>query len=418
MTRARYMAIALAVAVVAVAPACGSRDGDKLMLKKIVNRSMHVSGTYTYTDDVPGSFGGGEGQQVVVQGLVEDDFRFKARLNLNGNIILEEVVNDDALAVRFVDPTLIPNFAAQGAIDPQSKQALESNYWVVDPAGAPSIGEAAVDDRVLGIDPVVDSLSVIDYTLNAIDQAELVERFNEESLEYRPAEDPFPRPPKGGEIERWDLKPPGLPRADVQDASGQGGNVKLAQTPVFRKMALYIKDGRLVQIREQIAAEFDLLDDFKTYLIRLSKEGGPEAEKNTRDTVEKITDERQLSQFMFFVLNFALKGSGEEEVRPRSMVYEFRNQGEKVKADLPVGEDVRKGNLQFFGVNSKKSSSGGAGAGGGDGPSEDGATTPDGATTSPDGATTSPDGATTTPAPDGGSTSGSGGATVTPSPSP
>lgn len=414
MTRSRFLAVALALAVFAVGPACGTKDDDKLMLKKIVNKSLHVSGTFTYTDDVPASTEQDQSQQVVVQGLVEDDFRFKARLNLNGNIILEEVVNDDALAVRFVDPALIPNFAAQGKVNPATKQALEANYWVVDPAGAPSIGEAAVDDRVLGIDPVVDSLSVIDYTLNAIDQALFVERFNEESLEYRPDEDPFPRPPKNSDIERWDLRPPGLPRADVQDTGGGGGNVKLATTPVFRKMALYIRDGRLVQIREQIAAEYDLLDDFKTYLVRLAKEGGPEAEKNTKETVDKITDERQLSQFLFFVLNFALKGSGEDPVRVRSMVYEFRNQGEKVKADLPVGDDVRKGDLSFFGVNSKKSSSsaGGAGAGGG-GAAEGGADTsaPNGAgeSSTPDGAT-SPDGAETTPAPEG--------ATVPPSPSP
>lgn len=415
MTRARVMAIALAIAVVAVGPACGTKDDDKLMLKKIVNKSQSVSGTYTYTDDVPASFTGGPQQQVVVQGLVEDDFRFKARLNVNGNIVLEEVVNDDALAVRFVDTTLIPNFAGQGKIDPAAREALESNYWVVDPSGAPAIGEAAVDDRVLGIDPVVDSLSVVEYTMNAIDQAVFVERFNEESLEYRPAEDPFPRPPKGGDIERWDLKAPGLPRADAQDASGQGGNVKLAQAPVFRKMALYIKDDRLVQIREQIAAEFDLLDDFKTYLLRLAKEGGPKAEKRTKETLEKITDERQLAQFMFFVLNFALKGAGEEEVRARSMVYEFRNQGEKVKADLPAGEDVRKGSLAFFGVNSKRGSSS-AGGGSGDGAAEDDGADAD--KTTPGG--TSADDATTTPSPDGAATPApdSGAPTPAPVPSP
>ena len=122
-------------------------------------------------------------------------------------------------------------------------------------------------------------------------------------------------------------------------------------------MAIYVKNGRLFQIREQIAAEYDLLDDFKTYVERLAKEAGDEIEKNTKQALTAIEDDKQMSQFLLFALNQALGQSGEETIRYRSMVYEYSKPTDKVSADLPVGADVRKGSLDFFGVNAKASGS-------------------------------------------------------------
>ena len=99
MKRRTLVAIVLAVLVLATAPGCAKKDAEKVALKKVLASSAHRSGVYRYRDETPrGIFG--EGQQVGVRGLIEDDFRFKARISLNGNDVIDEVVNDDALAVR------------------------------------------------------------------------------------------------------------------------------------------------------------------------------------------------------------------------------------------------------------------------------------------------------------------------------
>ena len=211
MKRRNAIAILCVIAVLAVSPGCAKQDAEKLTLKKVLTASAHQAGVYRYRDETPASIIG-PGQAVAVRGLIEDDFRFKARISFNGTDVIDEVVNDDALAVRFLDPALIPNFTEATGGTPEVRQALAAKYWVVDPKGAPVLGGAAVEDRVLGVDPIVDSLSVIEYASLAIDQSAGVKRFNEESIEYRPAEDPFPKPAKDSGIVRWDLVPPGLPR--------------------------------------------------------------------------------------------------------------------------------------------------------------------------------------------------------------
>lgn len=344
----RYLALTAAAALLATGAACAKNE-DKLNLLDTLDKSSHSSGVFRYSDETPASpFA--KPQSVAVRGLIEDDFRYKARLTVNSVDVLDEVVNDDALAVRFLEPSFIPNFTGAGG-KADVRAALNARYWVADLQGAPPIGDAAVQDALLGVDPIVDALSVIDYVKDAVSSAPGVKKFNSEALDYRPAEDPFPRPAPGSGVTRWDTAAKPMPRADELNTGN--GNASLARADVFRKMAIYVKDGRVVQVREQIAAKFDLLDRFRGYIVRLLDKAGGEGNMRLKAQVEALEGQpEQLEPLLNFILNIALEQAGEEPVRFRTMKFEFARQGEKVRADLPSGSQVQRGSLDFFGVNS------------------------------------------------------------------
>lgn len=349
----RVVTLALIVAVLGTGTACAKKNENKLALQKILQASSHTPGVFRYSDRTP-TTPFSKGSLVQVRGLVEDDFRYKARLSVDGVDALDEVVNDDALAVRFVDPAYVTNFTSAQGGEADIRAALSARYWVTDPTGAPSLGDAAVSDRLIGVDPIVDSLSVVDYAIDAVLAAKAVFKWNAERLDYRPLEDPFPKPAKGSGVTRWDIEPPDMPKADAVEA-GQG-NASLARTPQFRTMAIYIKNGRVVQIREQIAAKYDMLDKFTNYMLQTAKKAGEKEAAAAEQQLEKVKDQPDLLEAVLnFGLNQILEEAGEEPVRFRTMVYEL-TPSTAVKADLPFGPDVRVGSLAFFGVNSKTTS--------------------------------------------------------------
>lgn len=351
--RKKFLALLLATGVLAVGPACAKKNEDKLALQELLRSSAHSAGVFRYSDRTPKT-PLDSGSLVQVRGLVEDDFRYKARLTVDGQDAIDEVVNDDALAVRFLEPSYVTKFTSREGGEVSTRAALSARYWVTDPVGAPSIGDAAVADRTIGVDPIVDSLSVIDYAEDAVSASKFAFKWNAERLDYRPLEDPFPRPAKGSGVERWDLEPPDMPKADAIE-TGQA-NASLARAPHFRHMAIYVKDGRVVQIREQIAAKYDMLDKFKNYLLQLAEQAGDQNRAVIEKQLDEVKDQPDvLEALLNFGLNQILLETGEEPVRFRTMVYEFTRASD-VQADLPSGPEVRRGSLSFFGVNSKTSS--------------------------------------------------------------
>jgi hypothetical protein len=348
----RLLAVVLALGVVATGPACAKKNEDKLNLQKLLQSSAHASGVFRYSDQTPKTpFS--PGSVVQVRGIVEDDFRYKARLTVDGTDAIDEVVNDDALAVRFLDPSFVTKFTSRAGGDAATRAFLGARYWVLDPTGAPSIGDAAVSDNVIGVDPVVDSLSVVDYTLDAISAAAGVQKFNTENLDYHPLEDPFPQPAQGSGVTRWDLIAPPLPHADALN-TGQA-NASLAHAQHFRKLAIYVKDHKVVQIREQLAAKFDNLKKFHDYILRLVEKSAPKllpSVKKQLDQAAAVGPDLE-EAVLNFALNQVLTQSGEQTVRFHLMKYEFTGQGTQLHADLPAGPDVKEGSLAFFGVNSK-----------------------------------------------------------------
>jgi hypothetical protein len=271
---------------------------------------------------------------------VEDDFRYKARVAYDGFPVVDEVVSDDALAVRFVEPNRLPDFVrrpkkkqqggtgvgssqptgpstddAPRAVDPKVLEALRARRWVLDKAGAPAVFGAAEESRLLGEDPVLDSLDVFAYVEQAIDEARRIFVFNPESLEYRADEDPFPTPKKGSGVTRYDFDRPNLPRA----ADTAGGNQVTPDTRHFRKMSVYVKGGRVIAVREVVDVESRLEDLSEIYETKFPKDRQP----------------AELAVVAVDALNIIRRGQGQDPIRLRSMSYELDDLGVAVKVDMP-----------------------------------------------------------------------------------
>ncbi len=343
----RFFTTVLCAGLLAVtATACAEKDENKKALQKIIERTESLANRYLYREEIPG-------RVVLVRGLVEDDFRFKARLSVDNRDILDEVVSDDTLAVRFLEPSFLEGFIkSDPSSSPNALAGLQTRRWVLDAGGAPPIGSQAIDERILGIDPIVDSLSVLQYVRLAVGQSGKIDKFNNEALDYKPAEDPFPKPKEGSGIIRWDVKPPNLPRADAQDASGQA-DVRLAKVPHFRKLAVYVKGGRVIQVREEIGAKGKFLDSVETYVRAIAKDNSEEAEDAILAGLASVKTEEDRALFLLAAVDGALLSAGEDLVRPRTMLFELRDLGATdVKVELPT--EVVPAKLGFFGVNAQR----------------------------------------------------------------
>ena len=154
----------LVAATLGLSACSGATDAEK-RLREALRNTEKLSNTFLYTETVHDKAGDHETD---VRGLVEDDFRYKARVAEDGRPVLDEVVSDDALAVRFLDPSAMTRFlrkpsttkqggsgvggAGNGAVpapepaatgggtpgEPSAADLLATRRWVLDPAGAPS----------------------------------------------------------------------------------------------------------------------------------------------------------------------------------------------------------------------------------------------------------------------------------------
>lgn len=351
--------------------ACGEKDEMEKALLANIERTARLSGRFAYLDEDL------SGTRIEVVGLIEDDLRYKARLLLDGEPVWNEVVSDDAVADQFVQPEKVLEFSFDAArranaggpgapsgeaaptgaapagvpfgaegtpdletlinvvpptVQPQLK-ALFERRWVLDPFGAPSLVVAASDRRVLGTDPFFDALTVFDYTRKAVDAAEEVVKYDKESLEptYKPEDDPFPKPDKDAGVARYDLKEPPLPT----NAASSTGAVRQIQPPTavhFRKMAIYVKGNRVVEIREEIDIQRKLKDFARNYDVKFRK--GLSAEGQVEFALEKINE-----------LN---RATTNPPLRVRQMTVQFRDLEEPtISVELPA-ENVVEGSL--FGI--------------------------------------------------------------------
>jgi len=243
-----------------------------------------------------------DGTTTRVDLLVTDDYRYKAQVSVDGQPALDVVVRDDALAVRVIDvdaaadavgeavaaatggaggasvpgvpagggdetggDTTAPTAAAVAPPTPEVIQALETRNWVTDPTGAPELFSATAG-KVLEegeggiIAPVLEALRSLQATENALQRAASVSRFNEENPNYDERVDTFPKPESGSAVLRFDLFPPALPNPNQGLGAPQES---LPDDQHFRRMAIYVDNGRVSNVLEAIEINPRLLDDIE-----------------------------------------------------------------------------------------------------------------------------------------------------------
>lgn len=329
----------------------GATDAEK-RLREALRNTEKLSNTFLYTETVHDKAGSHETD---VRGLVEDDFRYKVRVAADGRPLVDEVVSDDAIAVRFLDPAGIGRFlrkpseakqggsgvgsgsatpepaagSASGATpgEPSAAEILASRRWVLDSAGAPSAFGGATTDRTLGDDPIADARAVFAYVDRAMNEAVRVVEFNPESLEYRKDEDPFETPKERSGVTRYDLERPKLPKASE---TGTGSNQVTPDARHFRKMSVYLKDERIIKVLEKIDVE-SRLDDLANIYDTKFPADRPRAE------VAAIAVE---------ALNVIRTGQGQDPIRLRDMEFSLKDLGTAVKVDMPT--DTMKASLALL----------------------------------------------------------------------
>lgn len=251
-------------------------------------------------------------REVRVRGAFEDAFRYRGIVEIGGAEVSEQVVDDDALAVRVIDATKIPALTEETA--PTSAVILDSlrgGAWVVDPSGAPPLRIKQDEQVPTGRDAFLDAVTVVDYLRAAITQAAMVKEWQEEDLEpaYRPSEDTFPKPNVDAGVRRFDLVRVQIPRP-TQELGTLEAEPNAA---MFRRMAIYVRNGRITQVREEI----DI--DGHSFFVDARKQ----EKKLLVDYMEQI---KSLS--------------GSQRITQREMTIEFANFGEKFDVRQP-GDALR-----------------------------------------------------------------------------
>jgi hypothetical protein len=344
---------------------CGNREEVRDELLAALRRTDALSYKYVYVDDRPSVAAPGAPAprpDVQVQGLVQDDVRFKARVTVAKAPAFDEVVSDDLLAMRFLEParlTPLINQAKVGEVDTKtdvdgvdSVTALESRRWVVDETAAPGVTVGRVDEATLGDDPVLDSITALTYVETAIREAQSVEKFSKDSVSpaYSASEDDFPKPEDGSGVTRYDLRRPKLPPpGQNQAAGGQSGR---PQTRHFRRMAVYVKGGRVIQVREAIDLKGKFLRDVLRYARTYARASGASSAEIDKfiGGIEAAPDDQQ-GPLVLAGLSLALASSGDAPILQRRMTLDLRDLGGDIAVELPT-QDVVHGGLGFLIVTS------------------------------------------------------------------
>ena len=322
--------------------ACGERDDQRDELLDIIEDSRHRPLEVVYVDKRGES-------EAKVTAKVEDDFRFKALVGYDGKPSYEQVVHDDALAVRFVDPAHVPTLIDKdriASVDLHTDiegitvlEALQSGRWVMDEGAAPLVARAPLGTDV-GRDFVLDALTSLDYLRRAVGEAAGVTEWSDDDLSpaYSSSEDTFPKPEEGSGVTRYDLVRPDLPSGAGGGASGEA--VVLA-TRHFRKMAIYVKDGYVIRAIEKVEAIGKQVEDLADYFENLLEEAKAPAalQRELRADLEQTPSE-QLGANLLEAVNSFLQVAGQEAVLIREMTLDLKD-AEDASIGLPDADVIR-----------------------------------------------------------------------------
>lgn len=352
--RRQLVRMLLAGAVLASLPACSRDDSDLDDLRAALTRSKAETVQFIYTDERPD-------ERFRVAGVMEDDFRFKALVSVGAAPTYEEVVSDDGLALRFLDPTRLSRLVDVGraaSADRSTELAgadvatvLQSGRWLLDVDGAPPIAAAFAETEDLGKDPVFDAITSLDYVERAVNQAQGVQKWSEDSLDpaYRKSEDSFPKPETGSGVVRYDLRRPRLPAAADLSGGADGRGAGLPGTRHFRKMAIYVKDGRILRVLERIEVTGKAFDDLRGYFDSLLRESlaAESVLAQAKAGFEAASRAPNGGALVLRGLSTIVEALGQDPILIRNMTLEL-DRGKNVAEVLLPTENTVKGSLDAF----------------------------------------------------------------------
>lgn len=342
--------VGLVMVMALVANGCSRRDTFEEEVRAAADLAKRTASAFIYSDLRAD-------RQIRVQGVIEDDFRFKAAVSIDNTPAYEQVVLDDTLAVRFIDAAQLRSVLAVNVTEADlttdlegfsSLDVLRTGRWLVDDDGAPLVSAVTTNVAKLGKDPVLDATTALEYVVAAADDAVAVERWSDDSLDptYPSSEDIFPTPADGSGVTRYDLRRPDLP--GVLENSGDTGGIPLPSVTHFRKMAIYVKAGRIIEVREEIEATGKRLDQFLDYARGFIKAFAFDEgyKKQFNEAVAAAETDAELADLLFSGVNTALVSLGQDPITRRTMTLSLPDNG-AASVDLPT-ENVITGSLALL----------------------------------------------------------------------
>ena len=329
---------------------CTKVDQSKTHVLDAIDKTEQLAREFTYTDN-------SGGHTATVSGVVQDDLRYSVAASIDGKPAASEIVVDDARALQVTDPTLLsnltsaragvaaanpaaiapaatpaaspsPSAAALGGVQAPAPpapvpEALRLGQWVLDKAGASGLTASSTGGQQVGRNPLLDAITALEYLRASVNAGSDVTKFNPESETYRPKLDPFPHP--SSDTVRYDVVPPALP---VRSA-GAGGQLQTAipDTPFFRIMAIYVKNGLVVDAREKIDIVTRLEDPQSNLETRLGDFVNVPADASLQVQAAAL----QVS------LNHQLARLAKPQLRLRQMELRFTSLGHAGAVALPDG---------------------------------------------------------------------------------
>lgn len=297
---------------------CARVAQDRDVVLSAIDATERLSRSYTYTVSAGA-------EHITVACIVADDFRYRVDASVDGRPLASEVVVDDARALRLDTGGAAAAMAAARGGVPSAAAKLSTGHWLVDADAASSLAQKPPATRPSG-DPLTDSLVALEYVRASIVQSSAVIRYNPQSESYRPKLDPFPAPEAG--TTRYDLVPPDLPPREQVGTGNIGVANQVPGVAFFRLMAIYVKDGLVQEVREQIAVEPRLDDSQSNHEARLG------------DFVAGVPQSAPVAEqarALLVAVNRQLVQRGETPVEPRIMHLAFTTLGRAAAVALPQG---------------------------------------------------------------------------------
>lgn len=192
--------LALIVALIMLGACSGKQAGelDAEELDVVAEKTALSARAFTFTR----RFGGVDYK---IEGLVEDDYRYSAKVTVDDELVLEEVVIDDARYLRVANADMLRTVAVVESVDrplpprpgsafadPATETALLTGGWVFDPTAAPAeFGGAASSGNALDANQLLNRVRFIETLPAVMHRGQGVGKWNPEATDYLPQQDRF-----------------------------------------------------------------------------------------------------------------------------------------------------------------------------------------------------------------------------------
>ncbi len=242
MKRARTMRIIALVAVCAALASCGALREDETKLRGFMSATQGQPRIFTYIE-------ASATRWLRLDVRVSDDLKYEMKLTSARGPVFDAIIADDAMYMHVLNAKLLQGLPVSFG-NPATFGLLAAHRWVEDPAGAPPLAQPRTDLSANA--PPPDPFSIAQHLFNTLTDeiatSAAIVRFNPDSIEYKPSQDPWMYPDRAKNQDRYDYIRPRLP---IRQPTGGTNQFQLNEA-FFRKTSAFVQNGRIYQACEMV----------------------------------------------------------------------------------------------------------------------------------------------------------------------